>query len=168
MSKRTPRAKLQRLGDILQTALKKQRIFLDIEDKSLLPVWNEAVGPQIALQTYPGRLKGKTLFVKVSSSVWMQQLYFLKEEISEKINQSLGKAAIENIYFSIGEIPLALPKGEERLSFPSLSHLLKDRDRKLIEKSTASIPDEELREIMKRVMTKEISRRRFMEAQKYP
>ena len=168
MRKRTPQAKLQRLDDILQTTLKRRKIFLDLEDKRLLPIWNKAVGLQIAAQTRPGKLKGETLFVKVSSSVWMQQLHFLKEEIIEKINQSLGKAVIKNIYFFLGEIPLPSLKGEERMSFPSLSHVLKDRDRRLIEKSTASIPDQELREIMKRVMTKEIIRRRFMENQKHP
>ncbi|MDI6777456.1 MAG: DUF721 domain-containing protein [Syntrophales bacterium] len=168
MRKRIPQAKLQRLDDILQTTLKRRKIFLDLEDKRLLPIWNKAVGLQIAAQTRPGKLKGETLFVKVSSSVWMQQLHFLKEEIIEKINQSLGKAVIKNIYFFLGEISLPSLKGEERMSFPSLSHVLKDRDRRLIEKSTASIPDQELREIMKRVMTKEISRRRFMEKQKHP
>ncbi|MDO8785420.1 MAG: DUF721 domain-containing protein, partial [Syntrophales bacterium] len=115
-----------------------------------------------------GTLKGTTLFVKVSSSVWMQQLHFLKEEIIEKINQALGGTTIKNIFFSIGEIHSAPLKGEEKQPVSMASHLLKDRDRKMIEESIAFLPDQELREILKRVMTKEISQRRFMENQKRP
>ena len=168
MRKRTHQARLQRLEGILQATLKRRKIFLNFEDKSILPLWNKAVGPQIAAQSRPGALKGETLFVKVSTSVWMQQLHFLKEEIIEKINQSLEGAKIKNIYFSIGEIPSAPLKGEEQLPFLMEKHFLKDRDRKLIEESIASLPDQELREILKRAMTKEISRRRFMENQKHP
>jgi len=84
------------------------------------------------------------------------------------MNQALGGAKIKNIYFSIGEIPPAPLKGEEKQPFFMASHLLNDRDRKLIEESIASLPDQELREILKRMMTKEISRRRFMENQKHP
>ena len=167
MRKRTPQTKLHRLGDILQASLKKRKIFLNFEDRRFREVWNKAVGPQIAAQSRPGQLRGETLFVKVSTSVWMQQLHFMKEEIIEKINQSLGKAVVKNIYFSIGEVSSSL-KGGERMLFLPDAYLLKDRDRKLIEKSIASIPDQELREILKRVMTKEISRRRFMENQKHP
>jgi len=168
MRKRAHYTKLQRLEDVLQATLKRRKIFLNFEDKRFLPVWNKAVGPQIAAQSRPGNLKGETLFVKVSNSVWMQQLHFLKEEIIGKMNQALGGAKIKNIYFSIGEIPPAPLKGEEKQPFFMASHLLNDRDRKLIEESIASLPDQELREILKRMMTKEISRRRFMENQKHP
>lgn len=168
MRKRTHYTKLQRLEDVLQATLKRRKIFLNFEDKHFIPIWNKAVGPRIAAQSRPGNLKGETLFVKVSSSVWMQQLHFLKGEIIEKINQSLGGGKIKNIYFSIGEIPSPPLKGGEELPFLMEKHFLKNRDRKLIEESIASLPDQELREILKRVMTKEISRRRFMENQKHP
>ncbi|MDO8784705.1 MAG: DUF721 domain-containing protein, partial [Syntrophales bacterium] len=85
MRKRTHYTKLQRLEDVLQATLKRRKIFLNFEDRSIISLWNKAVGPQIATQSRPGTLKGTTLFVKVSSSVWMQQLHFLKEEIIEKI-----------------------------------------------------------------------------------
>ena len=89
----------------LQGILKKHNIFFDSEEQRLLEVWQKAVGPQISVQTRPDRLKRNTLFVKVSSSVWMQQLHILKQEIIEKINQLLGKELIKNIHFSIGDIP---------------------------------------------------------------
>ncbi|MFA4916789.1 MAG: DUF721 domain-containing protein [Syntrophales bacterium] len=162
MRKRTPQTKLHKLGSILQTTLKKKNIFINFEDESLIQVWNKALGPQIAAHSRPFQLKGETLFVKVSSSVWMQQLHFMKEDILEKINQSWGKTTVKNIYFSIGEFSLPSLKGKGQQFVPPDAYLLKERDKKLIEKSIVSIQDQELRELLERVMTKEISRRRFM------
>ena len=166
MRKRGKQANLQRLGNVLQGILKKYNIFFDSEEQRLLEVWRKAVGPQISLQTRPDRLKRNTLFVKVSSSVWMQQLHLLKQEIVEKINQLLGKDLIKNIHFSIGEIPSTMPTNSYSSSFSPDSYHLKDKDKKLIEKSISSVEDPELKEILRRVMTKNIIRRRLSANQK--
>ncbi|TRZ76661.1 MAG: DUF721 domain-containing protein [Deltaproteobacteria bacterium] len=161
MRKRGKQANLQRLGNVLQGILKEHNIFFDSEEQRLLEVWQKAVGPQISVQTRPDRLKRNTLFVKVSSSVWMHQLHILKQDIIEKINQLLGKELITNIHFSIGEIPSAMPTNSYSSSFSPDSYPLRDKDKKLIEKSISSVADPELKEILRRVMTKNIIRRRL-------
>jgi hypothetical protein len=161
MRKRGKQLNLQRLGNVLQGILKKHNIFFDSEEQRLLEVWQKAVGPKISVQTRPDRLKRNTLFVKVSSSVWMQQLHILKQEIIEKINQLLGKELIKNIHFSIGEIPSTMPTNSYSSSFSPDSYPLRDKDKKLIEKSVSSVEDPELKEILRRVMTKNIIRRRL-------
>ena len=161
MRKRGKQVNLQRLGNVLQSILKKHNIFFDSEEQRLLEVWQKAVGPNISVQTRPDKLKRNTLFVKVSSSVWMQQLHILKQEIIEKINELLGKELIKNVHFSIGEIPSAIPANSYRSSFSPGSYLLRDKDKKLIEKSISSVEDPELKEILRRVMTKNIIRRRL-------
>ena len=161
MRKRGKQANLQRLGNVLQGILKEHNIFFDSEEQRLLEVWQKAVGPQISVQTRPDRLKRNTLFVKVSSSVWMHQLHILKQDIIEKINQLLGKELITNIHFSIGEIPSAMPTNSYRSSFSPDSYPLRAKDKKLIEKSISSVADPELKEILRRVMTKNIIRRRL-------
>jgi len=161
MRKRGNQANLQRLGNVLQGILKEHNIFFDSEEQRLLEVWQKAVGPQISVQTRPDRLKRNTLFVKVSSSVWMHQLHILKQDIIEKINQLLGKELITNIHFSIGEIPSAMPTNSYSSSFSPDSYPLRDKDKKLIEKSISSVADPELKEILRRVMTKNIIRRRL-------
>lgn len=162
MPKRTHQKKLQQLGDILQTTLKKRKINLDLEDQKLQGLWSQAVGSQISSQTRPHRIKGNTLHVKVSSSVWMHQLQFLKDEIIEKINKSQEKEIVKNIYFSIGDISSAISRGGQNL-FASDTPPLKEKDKKLIEKSLLSISDPELKEILQKVMAKEIHRRRTIE-----
>jgi hypothetical protein len=168
MRKRNTQANLQKLGNILQGVLKKHNITIDSEEQRLLEIWNKAVGTQISAHTRPEKLKRNTLFVKVSSSVWMQQLHILKSEIIEKINQLLGKELVKNIHFSIGVIPSAPLRNPYPPSFSLESCPLRDKEKKLIEKNTSSVTDQELKEILKRVMTKNIIRRRFSPDRKAP
>ena len=164
MRRRTRPGKLQRLGDVLQTALKKQDIALPYQDQQLLAAWRQAVGNQISAQTCPDRLRREILYVKVSTSVWMHQLQFMKQEIISGINALLNGREIKTLHFSIGEIPT--PPGKLSGALPAQRAHLKARDRKMIEESTAELHDPELREIFRRVMIKEISRRRQQESQK--
>jgi hypothetical protein len=91
----------------------------------------------------------------------MHQLHILKQDIIEKTNQLLGKDLIKNIHFSIGDIPSPMPAHPYVSSFSPDSYALKDKEKKLIEKSVSSVADPELKEILRRVMTKNIIRRRL-------
>ena len=135
-----------------------------LEENALLKFWPKAVGPQIASQTQPDFLRGGTLFVRTTSSVWVQQLHFMKEEIRLKLNELSGKEAIKEIRFSIGH-KLAQAKAEENNSVTK-KLVLKERDKKMIAETTAALTDPELAAILKRVMEVEISRRRQRETEK--
>lgn len=158
---------LLKLGDFLQRTLKRRKILLDMADSSLVETWNKSVGTVIAAQTHPFKFKNNTLFVRVSNSTWMQQLQFMKQDIIDKVNPAFAQKTIHNIYFSIGTIPA--PPKEEPGDIPDhATGALKERDRRLIKESTASIADDELRKIVQRVMTKEIVNRRTAEDETYP
>jgi len=62
----------------------------------------------------------------------------------EKVNAVLEKKPVKNIYFSIGIIGSASPKDKRGMTTDIGQYPLKERDKKLIEKSLASIPDEEV------------------------
>ena len=165
MRKRVQPAKLQKIGDILQKALKRHHIPLRLEDQQLQKIWFEVVGPKIAAYTRPDAIKRDILFVKVANSVWMQQLHFLKQDILEKINREYKNNPIKNISFSIDEMAASVMKKDNPPSPDRESSVLKSRDKKIIEKSVASVTDEELRDILRRVMTKEMTRRRLIESE---
>ena len=152
---------LQRIDEILARALKKRHVPFRAEDRRLADLWEKAVGPQIAAQSRPENLRKDILFVKVGSSVWMQQLHFLKEEIISKLNV-LEKAPIKDIRFSIGELP-SPGKGEEHAPQPLSTNFLKERDKKMMEDCLASLADQELKELIKRAMLSEITWRRLRE-----
>ncbi len=128
-----------------------------------MEIWEKAVGPQIAAQSRPDGLRRGTLFIRVSNSIWMQQLHYLKEEITGKVNDIMGGADLKGIRFSIGHIPAPAGKEENAGAAPPVSGHLGERDKKMIEACLASLADEELRAIIKRVMTKEISLRRSLQ-----
>ena len=168
MRKKGKQANLQKLGNILQGILKKHNINIDSEEQRLLEIWNRAVGLQISAHTRPEKLKRNTLFVKVSSSVWMHQLHILKNDIMEKINTLLGKELVKNVHFSIGEIPFSPSRNPYPPSFSPESYPLKDNEKKAIEKHTSAVKDQELKEILQRVMTKNVIRRRLSQNRKAP
>jgi hypothetical protein len=165
MRRRYQSAKLQRIDDILHKALKKHHIPLKMEDRRLRTVWSQAVGPRIAVHTHPDCIRKSVLFVKVANSAWMQQLHFMKQDILEKFNHLNSRDPLKNIFFAIGEIPVSAAAKRDRIFISDRVPALKARDKKMIEESLAVIADEELRDILKRAMIKEITRRRRIEKQ---
>ena len=134
-----------------------------LEENAVLKFWPKAVGEQIAVQTQPDSLRGGTLFVKATSSVWVQQLHFMKDEIRQKLNELAGKDAIKEIRFTVGhEISKAKIMMEAEIATAKKS-FLKDRDKKMIAQCTSSLADPELAAIFKRVMQTEINRRRRLQ-----
>ena len=135
-----------------------------LEESALLKLWPKAVGPQIASKTKPDCLRNGTLFVKTISSVWVQQLHFIKEDIRGRLNELSGKATIKEIRFVIGHTLVqekVIPEASSIKKTP-----LKKRDREMIAECTDSLEDRELAAILKRVMQMEISRRRQWENEK--
>ena len=156
------RRNLQKMGDFLQKVLKRKKILLDLIDYRILDIWNGAVGPQISANTNPFKFKNNTLFVHVSSPAWMQQLRFMKQEIMDKVNLDWEKEEITNIYFSIGDIHYTPSKtADNPIDFSR--YPLKERDKRLIRENLSQIDDEELKDILEKVMRKEIIKRRLNE-----
>ena len=164
MRKRKQQAQLQSIGEVLFSILKKRGMTSKIEENALGKLWPKAVGPQIASKTKPDSLRNGTLFVKTVSSVWVQQLHFIKEEIRGKLNELYGKPVIKEIRFLVGHT-LAQEKKEDNVSLTKKT-FLKKRDKEMIAQCTATLADSELAGILKRVMQVEISRRRQRENEK--
>jgi hypothetical protein len=161
MRKKKNQSRLQSIGEILFSSFKGKGVAAKIQENSLMKLWPKAVGQQIALQTQPDCLKNGTLFVKTTSSVWVQQLHFMKEEILQKLNELAGKNAVKDIRFSVG---YKLAQTRIAANNPSAKKsLLRERDKKMIAECTASLADSELAIIFKRVMQAEINRRRHWE-----
>ena len=135
-----------------------------IEENALLKLWPQAVGPQIASKTKPDSFRNGTLFVKTVSSIWVQQLHFIKEEIRVKLNELSGKNQIKEIRFIVGHA-MVREKEAENIS-QTRKTVLKKRDKEMISECTDTMADRELADILKRVMQTEISRRRQRESGK--
>lgn len=164
MRRRKQQTQLQSIGDVLFPLLKKRGMVSKFEEKALLKIWPKAVGSQIASQTKLDSFRNGTLFVKAVSSVWVQQLHFMKEEMINKLNELFGKIVVKEIRFLAGYTPV-LEKERGSISI-SKKTVLKKRDKEMIDACTDSLADQELAGVLKRVMQLEISRRRRMENEK--
>jgi hypothetical protein len=141
---------------------------LNLKDHIIWSAWKEAVGSHIATQTRVDRFYRKTLFIKVSNSVWMHQLQFMKDEIMGRVNGIAGKSVVQNIFFSIGSISSAHSLPKNGIEISSDNTALNDREKKRIEKSLSPLKDNELIEILRRTMTKNLIRRKMSDRRKEP
>jgi len=92
------------ISSILDTALKEFRVTSDTEMTRIWELWEDAVGEAIAQNAKPGAFKKDVLLVHVSSSVWMQQLRFLKQDLLSRINFALGQELVREIRFKIANL----------------------------------------------------------------
>ena len=95
---------IERLGQVLDKSLKRLDLSPRLDEYGVWPIWNETVGPTIARNAQPEKIRKGTLFVKVTSPVWMQQLQYMKEMIVEKLNQRLKTDIVRNIFFVVGQV----------------------------------------------------------------
>lgn len=114
MAKKNPQ--LERVGEVLDQSLKRLDLALRLDEYGVWPIWNDIVGKTIARNAQPEKIRNGTLFVKVTSPVWMQQLQFMKNMIADKLNQRLKQEVVKNIFFMVGRIDAE----EEELETQSL------------------------------------------------
>ena len=157
MGRKTPQS-IDRVGEVLGNSLKRLDLSYRLNEYGVWPVWDEVVGKTIAVNAQPEKIRNGTLFVKVSSSVWMQQLQFMKDMIAEKLNQRLNREVVKNIFFVVGRIDSPAPA--ETLTAARTPVI--DQEPKIDEQFLESVSDPELRQAFKKLL-KSYSRRRSQE-----
>lgn len=59
--------------------------------------WSEIVGPELARRTIPEGFRNKTLILAVKSSVWLQELSFVKKRLLERLAEEIGPDVVTDI-----------------------------------------------------------------------
>ena len=156
---RTKRAMNFNVKAVVKGALRRLNLDAKMQGYAVWGVWDKTVGDTIARQAQPSFVRGGILFVKCSSSAWMQQLSFMKGTIQKELNRVLGKEVIKDIRLQIGTI-VPPPHGEP--SVENQEAVLDDAERKRIEEAVRPLQDPEVREIVKRIMIKEASAKKTL------
>lgn len=104
MKTKKSKAQFVHIGNIIDGLLKNYRYEPEGELMRVWHVWDSAVGDVVSKNAKPAAFKGRILLVYVTSSTWVHQLQFLKEEIIAKLNKSLGKTLIDDLKFKIGPV----------------------------------------------------------------
>ena len=68
----------------------------------LAACWEEVVGPEVARHCRPALLRGRTLEVRVDSSVWSQELRFRSPAILAGLAQRLGPESPSDLRLHVG------------------------------------------------------------------
>jgi len=136
---------IERLGEVLETSLKRLDLNARLDDYGVWTIWNQTVGAAIARNAQPEKIRNGTLMVKVTSPVWMQQLQFMKEMIAAKLNEQLKSTVVKNIFFVVGRIDTPSDEGPE----PSPSTPPRLVDASFIE----TIDDPEIRDAFKKLLS---------------
>lgn len=153
MAKKTPQ--IESIGAVLEQSLKRFDLASRLDEYGVWPIWSEVVGKMIARNAQPEKIRNGTLFVKVSSPVWMQELQFMKDMIAGKLNQRLKADVVKNIFFMVGRIDQTEPDA------PTMeqSGTEENFDPQVNEEFLQSIDDPEIHAAFKRLV-KSYSRRK--------
>ena len=97
-----PRKELTPLGDIVSSLLTDGTLPFNQDDVDIWNVWDEVVGEPFSGSTRPSGIRDKRLKVTVSDSVSLQELKFQESDLKEKLNEKLGRYAVDKIEFRVG------------------------------------------------------------------
>jgi predicted nucleic acid-binding Zn ribbon protein len=102
--KRPSNDSLKPLGQVLASILDQCRSKNAGGIAHLAHIWQQTIGAPIADNAKPYAMKESLLLVNVSSSVWLHQLQFLKNELIDCLNRELEEGQIADIKFKIGPV----------------------------------------------------------------
>lgn len=83
--------------------LEKHGVRRQVERMSVLTLWPEIVGEQLAKVTHARGVDEATLFVEVRSSAWLMELNMMKGEFLLRVNERIEDVPLERIVFVLAE-----------------------------------------------------------------
>lgn len=90
----------QSMEDLMKDVIKENKLTKGINQISVKEAWAKLMGNGVVSYTSKVELNGKTLVVKLKSSVLREELSYGKEKIIKMMNEELGEALISKIILS--------------------------------------------------------------------
>lgn len=155
------------VGNFIKTSLDGLKAGRALELHRLKAAWLEAVGPFIAGQTRPAKIRGDTLFLVVASPAWAQEVKLQQRTILERLRRALPDVSVTKLVCWVGELdrePLRQemqPELEED-AVPWREHPIPPEREKSIERSLAGIREETLKEKMRQLFRLSVQRELYL------
>lgn len=90
------------IGSVVADFLGKSGLSKRVEQAGIIPEWPALVGPQIAAVTEPQSItRTGTLFVRVKTNAWMNELSLLEPELLKSLNSKPGRVPIKRIRWTL-------------------------------------------------------------------
>jgi hypothetical protein len=150
------------LADVLEKFFNRSGMSRRMAEQKILDSWRRAVGRGIAEQTQSLRIQNRVLWVRVTNSVWMQQLQFMKAMILRKIQEETGVADLADIRFFLGEIDEEGAGKEEEAKLgeagPPPPEGLTEGEKERVRRGVSGLSDPEMRKIFEGVFSRGLAR----------
>ena len=91
------RSEFQSLGSAIKEYLKEEKLDSKIAEIDAVNLWESIIGRQIARATSSIYIKDGTLFVHLKSSIVRNELFMMRNEIIQAINQQIGRRVVKSI-----------------------------------------------------------------------
>lgn len=96
------RASLTSLKDIIGNLLGDGTLSFNPQDAAIWKIWDDVAGPAISKNARPYWIKDGKLRIIVKDPIWLQELEFMGSDIKNKLNEKLGREAVKDISFRLG------------------------------------------------------------------
>lgn len=87
------------LGEVLKTVIDQMGLRPRLNRAQVVEAWAALAGPQINGVTTAAWVSGRTLYVKVRSAAWRQELHMRRRQWLRRLNDELGRDLIDEIVF---------------------------------------------------------------------
>lgn len=139
---------------ILMNAFRGKRFRERLKITDIQKYWKDLVGEAINNNAQPIELSHGILKVKVSSSIWMQQLHFMKDMIKDGLNKMLKRDIIVDIRLELGTF--SPEKKAKKPVKPPWGEIEIRRDIKgSLGKEMRKIKDKDLRRLFRSIMARQ-------------
>lgn len=89
----------RKLGDLLESVVDRLGIHQELDEADVIETWAALAGADVNAVTDGAWLRGKKLFVKITSPGRRQDLHLDRSNWRDRLNARLGKERIEEIVF---------------------------------------------------------------------
>ena len=88
-----------RVDAVLSNVLERYGVKDQVDRMSVLDLWPEIVGEQLAEVTRAKGVAEGVLFVEVRNSAWLMELNMMKDDFLARVNERMGEVPMERIVF---------------------------------------------------------------------
>jgi hypothetical protein len=158
------------LARALPQVLQQMNLGERLREGRIMDLWPEVVGPTVAERSRPVKCRDGVLTVAVSSSVWLQQLTMMRQEIVRLFAERIGKGAITEISFTAhgysewGSDPVLATLKPRATTKLQLGDKLPDAQQHHLDEAVKEIPDDGLRLRAARMIAKAQLRQEALKA----
>ena len=87
------------LGDVLQALIDRMGLRHKLDAARIVEAWATVAGVQVNGVTESAWVKGHTLYVRISSAAWRQELHLRRQAWRRLLNEHLGEDLVQEIVF---------------------------------------------------------------------